>query len=380
MPFQLAAIDGLTAEAIGGRLGLTAEAAQKRVERARGMVLRTLAGRGVAPAAAGAALQSTLTEVGRAAMPPDRASTLTEAILARLAALPAVRTVTLKAAAVLLAGLTVGGVGVAGWAATREPAPESAQVPPPEPESPVPAAPVRLETVAERNLRVFHAEVLPVQLGLLREVALGGEVELVAVEAFDSRVECVFRIHYRSDGEERYTSGLRFTHDASNHFTGVRFDLYGRGEWKVLNTRGPFVGLWNPLTGVEVMIPPPPGFEAARRAFERLPQDDRTLAQARAHADEMRAAVTPFLGTWYDCGDPARRVVVRLYPDGWLHTTRGTGQPGTSLIGNLRIRPGGWIDALPYTSGPVRLSADGQRAEFAGHGEWWSREPTAPAK
>ncbi|MBX9580958.1 MAG: sigma-70 family RNA polymerase sigma factor [Gemmataceae bacterium] len=48
VPFQLAAIDGLTAEAIAGRLGIAAEAAQKRVERARGMVLRTLARRGAA--------------------------------------------------------------------------------------------------------------------------------------------------------------------------------------------------------------------------------------------------------------------------------------------------------------------------------------------
>lgn len=184
VPFQLAAIDGLTAAVIADRLGITAETAQKRVERARAKVLRTLAGRGVAPAAAGTVLQSTLTEVGRAALPPDRAATLTAGVLAKLAALPA-RSGLTKAAAVLVAGLTVGGVGLAGWVmAGSAPEPEVAQVPPPRMEAPV----VERETLQAQNLRILKAEVLPKLTVEVSKLTGGGEVAVTQARAEGSEI------------------------------------------------------------------------------------------------------------------------------------------------------------------------------------------------
>lgn len=279
-----------------------------------------------------------------------------------------------KGAVVLLVGLTLGGFGLAGWAATREPEP---QVPPPAAER----VPVPEETVPERNLRVFHAEVLPVQLDRLKTIALGGgEAELEGVRSYDTRLECTYRIRHHVLGTAGSVTRLWFIHNAVDGGTGVNLDLHGRGEWRPLDTRRPII-LWrNPLTKAEVVVPVP-ALEDARQAFDRLPNDDRTAAEARTHVGRVRRAVEPLLGvTWFGQGDPALRAVIALTPEGWLIGESSGGGKDAKPLAVMQVGPDGRVVGLPFSPGPGRVSSDGRRVEFAESGCWWQREPTAQPK
>jgi RNA polymerase sigma-70 factor (ECF subfamily) len=312
VPFQLAAIDGLTSEAIAGRLGITAEAAQKRVERARGMVLRALAGRGVAPAAAGAVLQSTLTEVGRAAMPPERAASLTAAVLARLAALPAASTGMLKAAAVLVAGLTVGGAGLAGWAMQPTPEPESAQVPPPKTG---PAPVVERETLQAKNLRILHAEVLPKLVAGLGQL-LGHEPVVTHTWAEGSEV------YVHGEGRRPFLPiysnpprvKMRFC--VLTRLLVTRLDAGGTGEWAPADVNR----LRFHLDGSgRRFIDIPIGHLGLREAFDALPPDDRAAAEfARFHLEGNQYGGSELVVPGWDAVPAANARYLYLAGDGHL--------------------------------------------------------------
>ena len=98
-----------------------------------------------------------------------------------------------------------------------------------------------------------------------------------------------------------WVTRLWFKHHTENHFTGVRVDWFGRGEFQPYDTKRP-IGFWrNPVTGAEPVWMP--ALEEVRLAFTRLPQDDRTMTEVRDHVARMDQAVRPFLGTWYIRGD-----------------------------------------------------------------------------
>ena len=371
VPFQLSAIDGLTAAVIAGRLGITAETAQKRVERARAKVLRTLAGRGVAPAGAGAVLQSTLTEVVRAALPPDRAATLTAGVLAKLAALPA-RSMLTKAAAVLVAGLAVGGGVLANWAATREPAPEP-QVPPEQP--PAVATAITPVSYQVELMRKFDAGIRDRLLAALQPMAFGdgGRVELTEVDAQGPRL--FVTLHVKHGRPHGFITRLRFVRDTWGGHTYPMYDFWGDGSLAdyapgKLTLPPHLRPLLRPVWGqVEGRLTG--AMAAAITVVSELPADSRAAAEQLAFRERYRAAVAPLLGEWRTDGPRPEPV--------WLEWDEA--QPMPLAFTNVakdgkgfvpfevgwraaRIGPDGRPMDLGSYRRPNRVSADGKRMNF----------------
>jgi predicted DNA-binding protein (UPF0251 family) len=273
------------------------------------------------------------------------------------------------------AGLVLlgGGLAVGGWARTREQPDPPHQVTTTPPSAPAEAR----ESVPDRNRRVFQTEVLPRQLAALRPLALGeGTVEVQAFNAYDTRLECSFLLRHQVPGADGWVSKLAFVHNTSDHGTSVYFALKHPGETRSLDTKRPVI-LWrNPLTAREAVLKVA-AVEEARLAFSRLPQDDQTAAERRDHLRRVERAIPSFLGTWYARGQISRVRAVSVGDHGWLYVECGpdvrTGVP----LGDLRVGAPGELAGLPYTSGPVEVSADGKTVRFRDSDEWWSREPVA---
>lgn len=182
-----------------------------------------------------------------------------------------------KAAAVLLAGLTLGGVGLAGWAATREP--DAAQAPPPVIE---PARVVERETLQAQNLRILHAEVLPKLTAALGKL-LGDEPVVTHTRADGSEVY----VHWEGKrpwlgGKKPPRAQMRFC--VLSRVLVARLDASGTGDWKgadvdVIRVR---TGLPGRMEWFEVPIRE----LRLRAAFDALPADDRAAAEfTRFHLD-----------------------------------------------------------------------------------------------
>lgn len=309
-----------------------------------------------------------------AAIPQVSAARLTE-LAGRAASKAAASGPTIGKLAAVLLGLSLGGAALAGWAITR-----TEEFPPPDDPAlarhPAAATPVN-ESVPDRNLRIFRAEVLQRQKTALRGLLIGGgEVVLRSVEAFDVRLSCTYELRHKSDGLPGWKSAIRLTHNTHDvgmrrlqpgRHTGVLFDMFGRGKWKPIDPRRPII-LWrNPLTGAETVLKMR-ALEDAVAAFDRLPADGRTDAEFRERAARIDAAVAPYLGTWYVRGDPLQRREIRV-EDGWVETRDGRPHAPTYLYG-LRIDAAGRLPEWPY-----RLSIDGRRLDVEKTGEWWSRDP-----
>jgi RNA polymerase sigma-70 factor (ECF subfamily) len=274
---------------------------------------------------------------------------------------------------VLLACVTAGflavcGVTVAGRSTDRPPAPTPAVV-----RGGITAV-VELETVPDRNLRVFRAEVLPRQLAALKGVTFGnGGVELEKVEVFDTRLRCDYVLHHRPDNAPAWKSRIRFDHNTIDRGSGVYFDLFGRGEGKPLDTKKPII-LWrNPVTGYEVVVPVA-CLEEARVAFDLLPRDERTAEERRAHERAIDLLAARYVGTWYVRGDPERWRKVR-FSDVNLSVQTETDVFSYHRLIDNRFDPAGQHAPVFLGGPPALLSADGRRMTFDGSDEWWSRDP-----
>jgi RNA polymerase sigma-70 factor (ECF subfamily) len=265
-----------------------------------------------------------------------------------------------KPLAVLLT-LAVCGVAVGGWTALRStaPAPQTA------------ARTVESESVPDRNLRVFRTEVLPRQLAALKALVPDGEVELASAEAFDSRIEAVYRLRHTSGGPPWR---LRFLRGAAYPTVWVFTDFADAGRYRPIDVTKPII-LWrNPVTKAEVVVRPRP-FEAAVAAFAGFPDDDRTREAVDDYHRRLAAAFRRYEGDWYQRGDPSRRGEVRFengqpvvrWPDGVV----------VSDLWRFRVTPDG-RPALSYAFADqeMEFSADGRRVIFHGSGDWWSRAPS----
>ena len=370
------------AQVLGCHRETVARRAGQGLERLRAM----LASRGVMPAVGGAAVGTILTDAARAAsFLPGRATVLTAAIALRGVKGPAMLAGSagwMKAAAVLLGLTVVGGVTLAAWPQPKPeptPTPTVAAVPAPRPS----ATPI--ESVPDRNLRVFRAEVLPRQLAALKSLVTGdGEVVLRSAEAHDVRLECVYELRHKGEGATRWASALRLSHSTYNpppgmsrpdRLTWINFDVFDRNEWKPIDLRRPIV-LWrNPLTGVETVMKSQ-ALDEAVAAFARLPSDDRTAIEWQGFATRQTEGVRPFAGDWYVRGRPSERYQILLTGVNALEYVDSSGTRKRVPFVELKFDPPGTIEGVPLTIkfGPGTLTPDGRRLTFPG-GDWWSREP-----
>jgi hypothetical protein len=280
----------------------------------------------------------------------------------------------LKKAAVLIGVTAAGGLTAGAWLGARPDDPPAVTATAPVP----PAPPAPVESVPDRNLRVFRAEILPLELEILKELLVGGgEVTLESVEAFDSRIDCVFLLKHRVEREGR-VSRLRFLHAAEASRVWVFLDLDGDRRYRSIDLSKPII-LWrNPFTGTEWVVGSPPLAKAVR-LFGRIPRDVQAATEAADFRQQLRAALRTHEGKWYRQGDPARMCQVLNHGEEPVLLQ----DDGRELKGcwRFRLTPEGHI-SMPYAHAneTAEFSPDGRRLTFAG-GEWWSREPVPdPAK
>lgn len=184
--------EGLSASEAGRVLGKDRATVAAWQSRALDRLRRLLPAAGLTAGAGSAGVEGVLA-AGRPVV-----STLRLGELARSAWTRAVPGPTLgKAAAVLLAGLSLGGVGLAGWAA--RPAPVAAQVPPPKVE-PVPT--VERETLQAQNLRILQEDVLPHVMSIVN-ARVGTDAKVAGIEARGSDVKMWLKGHCAAPWADR---------------------------------------------------------------------------------------------------------------------------------------------------------------------------------
>lgn len=270
-----------------------------------------------------------------------------------------------------VAAALVGGVG--GAAVALKPSP---RVPPAD----RPAEPTAsIATLEQDNLRRLHA-VAPELLAALRPLAFGGEVELVAAEAFDTRVRATVELRNRSGLSPLGPAGrVMLVADTHGRQSWLYFDERADGRWRGVDPARPVrIGLFGQERFLDLRLEP---VEAAVAVVGGLPADPRGPAEAARRDDRARAAAGDFLGPWLEGGRPADPRDCRLGPAGIEFRKVGWGEPAVWWVcGYAAMSPPGpgRLRALDEhgVASMVRLSADGRRVEllFAAN-VWWSRPP-----
>jgi RNA polymerase sigma-70 factor (ECF subfamily) len=283
---------------------------------------------------------------------------LTEPVVAALRAAPAGWLAGWKVAAVA-AGLVVAG-GLAATPSLRPPAPD----PPPAPVS-----------VADRNRRVFLADVLPQLTAAL--APLGGPARLDRLDAYGPRVDAALTVPHHPGWDTR----LRFVADADRRDTLILLDWLGTGRYdRVLqpDPGRPVLALREPLTGRPLTVPLRPLADALA-AFDHLPRDGHTAAAGGQFRRGVAAAAAPLLGQWDRRGDPADRWTL-----GWegdrLRFRPPAGSAWAWADGRtwMTVEPDGpGAAALLIEDRRLSVSPDGRRLEFDEPGFWWTRPPAA---
>jgi len=258
---EAAESDRQAAAALGESLGTY----RVRLHRARQRLRTILKQYGVAPVAGAVALIGGLK--ARAA-----------ALLAALWATNAGKVKLVCLALVIVAGL-VGGIM---WVtATPEPVAQA------DPMAPViaPAAP-RIaqpteEALADKNLRLLRAEVMPRVLPAVRSFLAGdGELRVVQERAFDSQVILELEGKRRTATGER-VSRLRLRYCVFIRSVNMWTDIGATGHWKEIEPRRPIIlaqwgGVNSPRREIYFRVP---WIDEVVKAFDRLPRDERAVAE-----------------------------------------------------------------------------------------------------
>lgn len=327
LPFRLRHIDGLTAEQVAGRLGLTVRTVQKRVERARAKVLATLTRQGVPTTAAAALVQTTLPDAGRAAtLSPERAAALAESILARAATLPASGVGLVKALVVGGALLAGGGLG---WAALTGPDPEPQAKPDPPPA--VAAAPAAMTYQAEL-VRKFEAGVEDRLRAALGKLLLGDGGEVVVTDKWAQGPRLFVPVEVRHGRPfEFVVTRLIVVQDTASGETLIPHDMYGNGDWRYYLPRyyKPPLLLQSVLGGLETRIAET--MAAVTAVMKELGTDPRAAAEQARFLTAYRVAIKPMLGKWERSEAPGVPIVLEWREDDprplWgVHQDGGSGQ------------------------------------------------------
>jgi hypothetical protein len=252
----------------------------------------------------------------------------------------------------------------------------------PTPRPPPPPSVAAEESLPDRNLRLFEADVRPRLQAALDSLLTGdgGTARITTVEAHGARVWVEAEL--RHGPPQRHVSRVELaycTHDRRRQFF---LDPWGAGVYGSVNPRDKVV-LSRNRVGAPDLTAPLGGFRDVLAALERLPPDPRG-ADAR---DRDRAAVRRVLiahhGDWCVRGDPAVRAKVGPITDRpvdeeteWRLMLEA---PGFATVG------GTWLDLRRLPDGRVAapcrrfvLSADGTRIDFPLSKSWWVRPPAAP--
>jgi RNA polymerase sigma factor (sigma-70 family) len=352
---ECAALSGLSMNQFRYRLGLAEDRLRGLLER-RGVVTAGAVGGGLALG------------VGPVQATPERLSALVHA--GWLKAIAPVRSVSgwAKAAAVLLALGAAGGATLATW-----PAPEPQAPPPAPPEIAARPDPDRPpETLQDRNRRVFQAVVVPRLTAALRKLALGegGSAAVTRVEAYGVVVTCLAEV--RHGKPFTYVTKFRLTYDMHARQKDVRVDFWGSGKrMEPLDPKRPII-LWERGPALPI-----DGLPEAVAALDAVPADPRSADEAAHYTAVLGHTARPYLGDWYQRGDPGRRVTIRWVPDHEcpLHVRHPSGDTFTLGALHLRATADDRSGGLHMDHSRVMLSADGARLDFPDTGDWWVRTP-----
>ncbi len=150
--------------------------------------------------------------------------------------------------------------------------------------APVPMTPVEVESLQAKNLRLFHADVLPSLLVEFRQmVPADNSVRLMAARAYGSVVEGVFETERPLLPGLRPT-GLRMRYCMFRRRMETDADLSGTGTWKAINLERPIIlDLAIPDLRLPAADLGKAWVAACRTAFAHLPADDRAEADLVRH-------------------------------------------------------------------------------------------------
>src|SRR5262249_34096034 len=116
-------------------------------------------------------------------------------------------------------------------------------------------------------------------------------------------------------------------------------------------------------------------------AFESVAWDDpRLRAEAAARFDALTRAAREYEGIWYEAGDGVKPVQARFdpnHPDPFLFTFADGSKSGVGLI-DLKVARDGRLHGVSFHHTEGVLSQNGERLDFPGTGEWWTRTPIRP--
>jgi RNA polymerase sigma factor (sigma-70 family) len=213
--------------------------------------------------------------VARPPVPP--VIRLAEAVKAAWAKATATGPSLWKVAATLLVGLAgLTGVALATWPRPAPPVAASTGSPT------SPLAPAGEETLQAKNVRLTRRDVVPLVVPELQKfLPPDNPVRLVDVRGFGSKVECEFCTTKPLLGKP---AGLRIRYCVLRRWLEMDSDLYGTGTWTRTDPERPiFLDFEFPLLRRKEVVIGREQAEAVRRAFDRLPGDDRAERESVAY-------------------------------------------------------------------------------------------------
>lgn len=249
-----------------------------------------------------------------------------------------------KAAVVTGAVLLTGGLAFGSWVVLRN-EPQVEQPPPPPP---------KVETLPEKNRRLFEGLVRPRAELAIRKLAPneGESVRIARVATYDTRLEV--HVAVTRTGPPRSATNLRVVFDSRDNDLRVHADLFGTGKWQSITPERP---LYFTL-GKREWVFRFDGIDELLKALREVNwTDERMDAEHEARMATFRAAAEPFLGRWCEDGNPNKEFTVEFGPNGLKYTfhTKATGvRPPVELYaeqnksltaeGLGRIENGVWHD------------------------------------
>lgn len=262
-----------------------------------------------------------------------------------------------------LACATVTGIGIAGVAGWPHDRPS------------VPATPAiqadNRESLEERNLRLFHAEVLPLLLDQLREILPSDNpARLVTARANGSCIECEFTTEKRFVPTARGPSSVRVRYCTLRRRLEIEADVLGTGDWKLINPERPIIfdlGIPNvPIPALDLGLQ---RVRDTRNAFHRIPADDRAERELIRHMFGQAQHELILPSRVRSISGSSQRLIVVLHDDAMFSQTAG----GWRYRGECR----GWF--LTLAGDRLFCDRDGiwTRSVRDDRGAWelWSERP-----